>query len=110
LDAEKMNNAAQCLVGKHDFSTFRAAGCQSYSPIKTINSVIVERVDDMIIIRVSARSFLYHQVRNIIGSLFFVGCKKWSEQFFFEIFKKRDRNAAGPTAPACGLYFLGAKY
>ncbi|MDR1235729.1 MAG: tRNA pseudouridine(38-40) synthase TruA, partial [Holosporaceae bacterium] len=109
-DEEKMHSAAQCLVGKHDFSAFRAAGCQSGSPLKTVNSVTVEREGDLITLKISARSFLYHQVRNIVGSLFFVGCGKWSEQDFLEIFKNRDRTAAGPTAPARGLYFLGAKY
>ncbi|MDR2780859.1 MAG: tRNA pseudouridine(38-40) synthase TruA [Holosporaceae bacterium] len=110
LDEKKMHSAAQCLVGKHDFSAFRAAGCQSNSPIKTLNSISVERTDDLILVKVSAKSFLYHQVRNIVGSLFFVGYGKWSEQDFLNIFMELDRTAAGPTAPACGLYFLGAKY
>jgi tRNA pseudouridine38-40 synthase len=110
LDEEKMNAAAQCLVGKHDFSTFRAAGCQSSSPVKTLNAVKAERSGDLIVITTSARSFLYHQVRNIVGSLFLVGCGRQSEQNFREIFEARDRTAAGPTAPPCGLYFLGAKY
>jgi tRNA pseudouridine38-40 synthase len=110
LDEEKMNAAAQHLVGKHDFSTFRAAGCQSNSPVKTLNSIAVERFGELITIKVSARSFLYHQVRNIVGSLVLVGCGKWNEQKFCEIFAARDRTAAGPTASAGGLYFMGAKY
>jgi tRNA pseudouridine38-40 synthase len=75
-----------------------------------MNSIAVERFGDLIIIKVSARSFLYHQVRNIVGSLVFVGCEKWSEQKFCEIFAARDRTAAGPTASASGLYFMEAKY
>jgi tRNA pseudouridine38-40 synthase len=110
LDEEKMNAAAQHLVGKHDFSAFRAAGCQSNSPLKTLNSIAVERSGDLIIVKVSARSFLYHQVRNMVGSLILVGCGKLSEQNFCEIFASRDRTAAGPTASASGLYFMGAKY
>jgi tRNA pseudouridine38-40 synthase len=110
MDEKKMNSAAQCLIGKHDFSSFRAAGCQSSSPVKTLNRISVRRSDDIIIIETSARSFLYRQVRNIVGSLFLVGCGKWSEHYFHEILAARDRKKAGPTAPAHGLYFLGVAY
>jgi tRNA pseudouridine38-40 synthase len=110
VDAEKMNAAAQCLVGKHDFSSFRAAGCQSKSPIKTINAISVEREEDLVTVRVAAKSFLYHQVRNIVGSLYFVGCGKWSERDFLEVLETKDRTKAGPAASACGLYFLGVRY
>jgi tRNA pseudouridine38-40 synthase len=74
IDEKKMNLAAQYLVGKHDFSSFRAAGCQSSSPVKTLNKISVERVGNLITIEISARSFLYRQVRNIVGSLVLVGC------------------------------------
>lgn len=110
LDENKMHSAAQCLVGKHDFSSFRAVGCQQKSPIKTINRISIERYNDLIEITVAAKSFLYHQVRNIVGSLKLVGNGKWTENDFRTIFEAKDRTLAGPTAPACGLYFVGAVY
>ncbi len=110
LDENKMHSAAQCLVGKHDFSSFRAVGCQQKSPIKTINRISIERYNDLIEITVAAKSFLYHQVRNIVGSLKLVGSGKWTENDFCTIFEAKDRTLAGPTAPACGLYFVGAVY
>jgi tRNA pseudouridine38-40 synthase len=110
LNAEKMHAVAQHLIGKHDFSTFRAAGCQSKSPIKTLNDISMTRVGDLILVNVAAKSFLYHQVRNIVGSLVWVGYGRWSERDLLNIFDARDRSKAGPTAPACGLYFVGTKY
>ncbi|MDR0968081.1 MAG: tRNA pseudouridine(38-40) synthase TruA [Holosporaceae bacterium] len=110
INAGKMNAAAQCLVGKHDFSSFRAAGCQSSSPIKTLNAISVTREGDLVVVKVYARSFLYRQVRNIVGSLFFVGCGKWSESDFCEVLAAKDRTKAGLAAPARGLYFLGVRY
>lgn len=110
LDDKKMLSAAQCLIGKHDFSTFRAAGCQQKSPIKTINRINIERIGDLIEITIAAKSFLYHQVRNIVGSLKLVGCEKWTEENFKIVFEAKNRTLAGPTAPAYGLYFLGARY
>jgi len=110
LDAKAMNLAAQHLVGRHDFSSFRAAGCQSNSPVKTLNQISVQREDDIIYINVSAKSFLYHQVRNIVGSLVLIGCGKWTEQDFVQIFHEKDRKKAGQTAPACGLYFQKVSY
>ena len=110
LDAEKMNKVAQNLVGRHDFSSFRAAGCQANSPVKTLNSISVTREDEKIFVRVTAKSFLYHQVRNIVGSLYMVGCGKWSEEDFVRVFEAKDRTKAGQTAPACGLYFVGVRY
>lgn len=113
LDLDAMNRAAQFLVGKHDFSAFRAAGCQQKSPIKSINSIRLERDlynEKMILMTVSAKSFLYHQVRNIVGSLKLVGCGKWTAEYFKEVLESKKRSLAGPTAPACGLYFAGVKY
>lgn len=110
LDTEKMNRVAQILVGKHDFSSFRATGCQSNSPIKTLNSISVEKFGEQVFIKVSAKSFLYHQVRNIVGSLTKVGTGEWSEEKFQEVFESRDRTLAAATAPACGLYFWKVKY
>lgn len=110
LDAEKMNIAAQYLVGKHDFSSFRAAGCQSKSPIKTLNSISVVRNADLIKINVAAKSFLYHQVRNIVGSLVMVGNGKWPSDYIEKLLLAKNRKIAGQTAPACGLFFLETKY
>ena len=110
LDDKKMHEAAQFLVGKHDFSSFRAAGCQANSPVKTLNGISVTRENDYIFVNVAARSFLYHQVRNIVGSLFMVGCGKWSSDEFLRVFHAKDRTQAGQTAPACGLYFVGVRY
>ena len=100
-----MNEAAQLLIGKHDFSTFRASECQAKSPIKTIDSIHLTKEDDIITMCIQARSFLHHQVRNIIGSLVLVGAKKWSVQDFEKALQAKDRRAGGPTAPAEGLYF-----
>ncbi|MDR0753538.1 MAG: tRNA pseudouridine(38-40) synthase TruA [Holosporaceae bacterium] len=110
VDEEKMDAAARHLVGKHDFSAFRAAGCQSNSPIKTLNGIFIKREGDVVTIQASARSFLYRQVRNIVGSLVFVGCGKWSERDFQEVFQTKDRRKAAPTAPAHGLYFTNVTY
>jgi len=110
LDSEKMNEVAQLLVGKHDFPAFRAKGCQSNSPVKTLNSISVERLGDRVIVKLSAKSFLYHQVRNIVGSLQKVGIGEWSAGKFREVFESRDRTQAAATAPACGLYFWKVRY
>ncbi|MDR1361598.1 MAG: tRNA pseudouridine(38-40) synthase TruA [Holosporaceae bacterium] len=110
LDAAAMHRAAQFLVGKHDFSTFRAAGCQAKSPVKTMDQITVTQDGDILAIRVVARSFLYRQVRNIVGSLVLVGRGKWSTQDLLDALGACDRRRAGPTAPACGLYFVGTKY
>ena len=98
------------LIGKHDFSTFRASECQAKSPIKTINSIHFEKQDDIIKMHISAKSFLHHQVRNIIGSLVLVGQKKWSINDFETAFKGKDRRLGGPTAPPEGLYFVSVQY
>ncbi len=110
LDEKKMHKAAQCLIGKHDFSSFRAAGCQASSPLRSIDEINVMRKEDEITIYIAAQSFLYHQVRNIVGSLALVGQEKWTISHFESILKAKDRTKAGPTAPAEGLYFLSAKY
>lgn len=110
LDEIQMHLAAQYLIGKHDFSSFRAAGCQSKSPIKTVNSISIARKNDLITARVSAKSFLYHQVRNIVGSLIMVGSGKWPPEYIDKILQAKDRTIAGPTAPSHGLFFLETKY
>jgi tRNA pseudouridine38-40 synthase len=114
LNAEVMNEASQILIGKHDFSTFRAAECQANSPIKTLDSINVDSLEYSggieIQIRVRAKSFLYHQVRNFAGALKLVGEGRWSVDDFTEAFGAADRTQGGPTAPPQGLYFVEALY
>lgn len=110
LDTEKMQEAANFLLGKHDFSSFRASECQSNSPIRTLDKINIIRQGDIIEIHVSALSFLHHMVRNIVGSLILVGSGKWNPTKIKEVLEAKDRKAAGPTAPACGLYFLKVDY
>lgn len=110
LDAQVMHEAAQALVGKHDFTTFRAAACQSDSPVKTLDEISVARAGEEIFIRCSARSFLHHQVRFFTGSLVEVGRGKWRARDLKAALEARDLAACGPAAPAEGLYFLRADY
>ena len=110
LDVKKMNEAAKLLIGKHDFSTFRAANCQAKSPIKTLDVLTVKRIGEEVHITVSAKSFLYHQVRNFAGALVKVGLGKWSIADFEKAFKACDRTKGAETAPAEGLYFMRVKY
>ncbi|MDV7337994.1 tRNA pseudouridine(38-40) synthase TruA [Terasakiella sp. A23] len=110
MDADAMNRAAQYLVGKHDFTTFRATHCQANSPIRTLDELTVERVGAEIHVRCRARSFLHHQVRNIVGTLTMVGRGKWQEIDVKHALEAKNRAKGGETAPACGLYFVEAKY
>lgn len=110
LDARAMHEAAQVLVGKHDFTTFRSVHCQARSPVKTLGLLDVTRDGERIVIRVSARSFMHSQVRSIAGSLKLVGEGKWSRDDFRAALEARDRAACGPVAPACGLYLMGVGY
>lgn len=111
LDAEAMHAAAQILVGRHDFTSFRASLCQAKSPVKTLSRLTVTRWDrGVIAIEASAPSFLHHQVRNIVGSLLFVGSGKWRADDLQAALDARDRAAAGPTAPAHGLYLIAVDY
>lgn len=110
LDAAAMHEAAQRLVGRHDFSSFRASECQAQSPVKTLDLLTVERVGEIIEVRAAARSFLHHQVRNFVGSLKLVGEGRWSADDLSAVLAARDRTAAGPTAPACGLYLTQVTY
>ena len=105
LDVEKMRSAAQALIGKHDFSTFRAAACQAKSPIKTLDEIRIEQYGEFIFFYFSARSFLHHQVRNIVGTLKLVGESVWTKQNVIDALEAKDRKAGGPTAAAEGLYF-----
>jgi tRNA pseudouridine38-40 synthase len=110
LDASAMHEAAQRLVGRHDFTTFRAADCQAKSPVKTLDQLDVERDRDEVRIRASARSFLHHQVRSMVGSLVQVGEGRWSAGDVARALAARDRNACGPVAPADGLYLVTVDY
>ena len=110
LDAGVMHEAAQVLVGYHDFTTFRAAQCQAKSPLKTLDAIAVSRRADEIAITVSARSFLHHQVRSIAGSLKLVGEGKWTAEDLLAALQARDRAACGPVAPPQGLYLTRVDY
>jgi len=110
LDADAMHEAAQHLIGRHDFTTFRAAECQANSPLRTLDRLDVARSGDLIEIRASARSFLHHQVRSMVGSLAFVGEGRWTPGHLATILAARDRAACGPVAPADGLYLTGVDY
>lgn len=110
LDVPAMAEAAQALLGRHDFSSFRAAGCQAKSALRTLNSLTVERDNDMIAIVAAARSFLYHQVRNMAGSLKLVGEGHWEPARIAAVLAAADRRLAGPTAPAAGLTLLAVHY
>lgn len=110
LDAEAMHQAAQCLQGKHDFTSFRASECQAKSPIKTLTHIEVSRHEDQIDIVLQAPSFLHHQVRNIAGTLKLVGAGARDTGFVKQALEACQRSAAGPTAPAHGLYFVEALY
>jgi tRNA pseudouridine38-40 synthase len=110
LDASAMHGAAQLLVGRHDFTTFRAAECQAESPVRTLDRLDVERAGDEIRIAASARSFLHHQVRSIVGTLSLVGAGKWSTDDVRSALEARKRARCGPMAPARGLYLVGVDY
>lgn len=110
LDTDAMNEAAQYLMGHHDFTSFRAAACQARSPDKTLDLLQVSRCDEDIRIVARARSFLHHQVRNMVGTLKLVGEGKWSPERVKTALAARDRAAAGPTAPPDGLYLTGVMY
>ncbi len=110
LDVVAMQLAANYLVGSFDFSAFRDAECQSKSPIKTVTKLTIEQKGEQVIIEISAKSFLHHMVRNIIGTLSWVGSKRIAVDDMLIILESRDRKNSGPNAPACGLYFLGVDY
>lgn len=110
LDAAAMHRAAQGLVGRHDFTTFRSAHCQSASPVKTLDRLDVTREDDMVIVRAAARSFLHHQVRSMVGSLAMVGWGQWRPEDLTDALAAADRARLGYNAPPDGLYFVTAHY
>ncbi len=110
LDADAMHAAAQKLVGRHDFTTFRAAECQAKSPVKTLDLLDVKRDGNAVRISATARSFLHHQVRSIVGSLVHVGEGKWSAEELADALAARDRTRCGQVAPPQGLYLVRVEY
>ncbi|WDR06753.1 tRNA pseudouridine(38-40) synthase TruA [Devosia rhodophyticola] len=110
LDAEKMHAAAQLILGTHDFTTFRAAACQSRSPLKSLDHFSVRRELDHIVITARARSFLHHQVRSMVGSLKLVGQRKWTPQDFRAALDAAQRSRCGALAPPDGLYLTHVIY
>ena len=110
LDGDAMHAAAQKLVGRHDFTTFRAAECQAKSPVKTLDQLDVKRDGDEVRITAAARSFLHHQVRSMVGSLVHVGEGKWSAEDLADALAARDRTRCGQVAPPQGLYLVRVEY
>ncbi|WP_137176705.1 tRNA pseudouridine(38-40) synthase TruA [Roseomonas sp. AR75] len=110
LDAAAMHDAAQMLLGRHDFSAFRAASCQAKSPLRTLDRLDVSRLGQEIVITTEARSFLHHQVRNLVGTLVEVGAGKRPVTWPRQVLDGRDRAKAGQTAPPDGLVFTAARY
>jgi tRNA pseudouridine38-40 synthase len=110
LDADAMHDAAQALLGLHDFSAFRTAQCQAAHPNRELQAIAVRRHGEEVVVEVRANAFLHHMVRNIVGSLIVVGRGEAPRAWIGELLRGRDRTAAGPTAPAAGLVFLGPRY
>jgi tRNA pseudouridine38-40 synthase len=110
LDVDAMHAAAQLILGRHDFSTFRAAECQANSPIRTLDLFTVSREGEIIAVRAKARSFLHSQVRSMVGSLKLVGDGKWSPSDFRAVLDAADRARCGPLAPPDGLYLTAVDY
>ncbi len=111
LDVDLMNEAAQHLIGTHDFSSFRDSKCQSNTPIKEVKNLFLStRGQNTLIFEITAKSFLHHMVRNIVGTLYLVGSKQITPDEFKQILEAKDRTKSGQNAPACGLYFKGVGY
>jgi tRNA pseudouridine38-40 synthase len=105
-----MRAGAAHLVGKHDFTSFRATECQAKSPVRTLDQLDIVEDGPNLVFVVSARSFLHHQVRNMVGTLILVGRGKWRSEQVAEALAAQDRTAAGPTAPPDGLYLVAVDY
>ncbi|HTZ70567.1 MAG TPA: tRNA pseudouridine(38-40) synthase TruA [Acetobacteraceae bacterium] len=110
LDAAAMAEGARHLLGKHDFTSFRATSCQAKSPLRTLDVLDVARDGERIVIRAEARSFLHHQVRNMVGTLKLVGEGRWQPARMAAALRAANRAAAGPTAPAEGLFLMRVDY
>lgn len=110
LDAERMHQSAQALLGQHDFSAFRAAECQAKHPVRTLSDIAVQRVGDLVLVDVEANAFLHHMVRNMVGSLLVIGRGDAGIDWMAELLAARDRTRAAPTAEAQGLYLTRVRY
>jgi tRNA pseudouridine38-40 synthase len=110
LDAAAMHRAAQALIGEHDFSAYRAAECQSPTPMRNVQSIAVWRQAEFVVLDVQANAFLHHMVRNIMGVLFEIGQGRQPEEWAGQVLEQRDRKRGGMTAPGDGLYFIGPVY
>ncbi len=110
LDHHAMAAGAQALLGLHDFTSFRAVACQAKSPLRTLDALVVTRAGEIVTVVAEARSFLHHQVRNIVGTLKLVGEGKWRPEQVAAALQARDRRAAGPTAPPDGLVLTAVRY
>ena len=110
LDVILMNETAQCLIGEHDFSAFRAASCQSRTPFREVFDVDVYRKEDLVIVDITANAFLHHMVRNVVGSLLAVGSGHKARDWFSGVFKAGDRTQASETAAPEGLYLTDVRY
>lgn len=110
LDVERMAQAAQALLGTHDFSSYRATACQARNPVKTIHELTLHRRDDVVVLDIEGDGFLHHMVRNIVGVLLAIGSGEREVSWAQEVLDARDRNVGGVTAPPHGLYFVNATY
>ena len=110
LDVEAMASAAKCLIGRHDFSSFRAAGCQAHTPVRDLRILTISTADEQIVVECEANAFLQHMVRNIVGSLVRIGLGNADAAWLNELLEQRDRRMAGITAPACGLTLIRVDY
>ena len=110
LDVERMHQAAQALIGEHDFSAFRTVACQARTPMRNVHEIVVARDGDVVTIEIQANAFLHHMVRNIVGSLLPVGRGERDVEWPAALLQGRDRSVAGPTAPATGLSLLAPRY
>jgi tRNA pseudouridine38-40 synthase len=110
LDEARMQRAADLLLGEHDFSAFRAADCQARTPVKTMRHAEVRRVGEMLVFDFEAGAFLHHMVRNLVGSLVYIGQGKHPPEWIGELLAARDRTLAAPTFAAAGLYLVGVRY
>ncbi|MGB0866196.1 MAG: tRNA pseudouridine(38-40) synthase TruA [Granulosicoccaceae bacterium] len=110
LDDQAMHRAAQALVGEHDFSSFRASGCQAKHPVRTIKAISVRRQGEVLCVEVLGNAFLHNMIRIIVGNLIAVGCGDEAEGFVAQLLAKQDRRAGRTTAKPGGLYFVGPKY
>ena len=110
LNIDDMRKAAAFLVGEHDFSCFKGSMCQAKSPIKTIEYLHIDEIDDDLIIKVKANAFLHHMVRNLVGTLLKIGREEESPEWMLSVLNSKDRKQAGPTAEPQGLYFIKAYY